>query len=110
MKYTGQTWRSFRTRFKGHLRDFKHGNGNSSFAQHLLENNHDFGPIEDVMSTVYITSKGRLMDTLEKYYIFRETKMGNQINDKITTRPNIIFQTIVQEDPHRGIPNFHHTG
>jgi hypothetical protein len=110
MKYTGQTRRSFRTRFKEHLRDFKHGNRNSSFAQHLLENGCNFRPIEDIMSTVYITNKGRLMDTLEKYYIFRKTKMDNQINDKATTRPNIIFETVVREDPHRGIPNFHHTG
>jgi hypothetical protein len=67
MKYTGQTGKSFMTRFKEHLRDFKHGNGNSSCAQHLLENGHDIGPIEDIMSTIYITNKGRLMDTLEKY-------------------------------------------
>jgi hypothetical protein len=62
------------------------------------------------MSTVYITNKGKRMDTLEKYYIFCETKMGNQINNKITTKLNIIFETVVQEDPHRGIPNFHYTG
>jgi hypothetical protein len=62
------------------------------------------------MSTVYVTNKDRLMDNLEKYYIFRETKMDNQINDKVTARPNIIFETVVQKDPHRGIRIFHHTG
>jgi hypothetical protein len=50
------------------------------------------------------------MDTLEKYYIFRETKIENQINDKGAVRPNVIFETIVQKDPHRGIRNIHHTG
>jgi hypothetical protein len=50
------------------------------------------------------------MDTLEKYYIFRETKIDNQINDKIAGRPNVTFETIVQKDPHRGIRNIHHTG
>jgi len=101
-KYTGQTGRSFRTRFKEHLRDFRHANGKSSFAQHLLDNGHDAGPIEDIMSTLHITSKGRLMDTIEKYYIFRETKLDNQINDKLAVRPNVIFETVVQKDPHRG--------
>jgi hypothetical protein len=62
------------------------------------------------MSTIYITSKGKMMDTLEKYFIFKETKIDNQINGKVTTKPNIIFETIVREDRHRGIPNFHHTG
>ena len=50
------------------------------------------------------------MDTLEKYYIFRETKIDNQINDKVAVRPNVIFETIVQKDPHRGIHSIHHTG
>ena len=93
----GQTGRSFRTRFKVHLRDFKHGNRKSSFAKHLLENGHAIGPIEDIMSTIYITNKDRLMDTLEKYYIFRETKIDNQVNDKVAVRPNVIFETTVQK-------------
>jgi hypothetical protein len=108
MKYTGQTGRTFRTHFQEHLRNFKHGNGKSSFAQHLLENGHAIRPIEDIMSTIYITNKGRLMDTLEKYYIFREAKIDNQINDNLAVRPNVIFETIVQKDPHRGIHNIRH--
>jgi len=107
-KYTGQTGKSFRTRFKEHLQDFRHANGKSSFAQHLLDNGHDAGPIED-MSTLHITSKDRLMDTIEKYYIFRETKLDNHINDKLAVRPNVIFETVVQKDPHRGINNICHT-
>jgi hypothetical protein len=51
MKYTGQTGRSFNARFQEHLRDFKHGNGKSSFAQHLLENGQAIGPIEEIMDT-----------------------------------------------------------
>jgi hypothetical protein len=35
------------------------------------------------MSTVYITNKGKLKDTLQKYYIFYETEMGNQINSSL---------------------------
>jgi hypothetical protein len=50
------------------------------------------------------------MDSLEKYYIFHETKTDIPINDKVTVRPNVIFETIVQKDPHRGIRNIHHTG
>jgi hypothetical protein len=112
MKYTGQTVSSLKTRFQEHQRDFKHGNGKFSFAQHLLENGLDIGPIEDIMNTIftYITNKDRLMNTLEKYYIFRETKIDNLINNKLAVRPNVIFKTIVQEDPHRGIRNIRHTG
>jgi hypothetical protein len=86
-KYTGQTGRSFRTGFQEHLGDFRHENGKSSFAQHLLDNGHDAGPIEDIMNTLHITSKGRLMDTMEKFYIFRETKLDHQINTNLQSDP-----------------------
>jgi len=36
-----------------------------------------------IMSTTHITNKGRLMDTLEKFYIFHEAKPHNQTNDKL---------------------------
>jgi len=52
-----------------------------------------------------LTSKGQMMDTLEKFYIFRETKINNQINDRMTVKSNIIFDTIVRNDPHRGLSN-----
>ena len=67
------------------------------------------GPII-IMSTICITNKGKLMDTLEKFYIFCDTKLDNQISNKLTVRPNIIFETIVQKDPHSGIHNICHTG
>jgi hypothetical protein len=33
------------------------------------------GPVERVMETVYITNKSRMIYTIEKYYIFLETKL-----------------------------------
>jgi hypothetical protein len=75
----------------------------SKFAQRLLENKQLIGPMESVMESVHITNKCRMMVTLERY-IFRETKLNNQINDKLTIKPNIIFENIVHKDPHRGLP------
>jgi len=79
-------WSSFKIRFREHFRNFKHGNGKSIFEQHLIENGHSFGPMQGIMETVQLTSKGRMMDTLEKFYISRETKLNNQINDKMTVK------------------------
>jgi hypothetical protein len=45
-----------------------------------------------------------MMDTLERFYIFRKTKLNNHINDKLIIKPNIIFETIFRKDPHRGLP------
>jgi hypothetical protein len=105
MKYTGQTGRPFKTSPQEHFRDFKYGNNKSKFAQHLLENKHSFGPMEDIMDIVHVTNKGKMMDTLERYYIYKEKKSNNQINDKLTVKPNAIFETLIHEAPHRGHSN-----
>jgi len=60
--------------------------------------------MENIMETLHTTGKDRMMDTLERFYIFWETKISNQSNDRLTIKPNIIFETIVQKDPHRGLP------
>jgi hypothetical protein len=70
-----------------------------------MHNRHAIGPMQDIMDVVHITRKGRMMYTLEKFYIFREKKLNNQINDKLTVKPNIIFETIVRHDHGRGLPN-----
>jgi hypothetical protein len=85
-KYTGQTGSQFRIRFQEHFRDFKYGNGKSSFAAHLLENKHSIGPMDNIRETLHTTGKGRMVDTLERFYIFRETKINNQINDRLLNR------------------------
>ena len=102
MKYTGQTGRPFKVRFQGNVRDFKYNNNRSKFAQHLVDNKHAIGKMEDIMEVVHVTKKGKMMDTLEGFHIYKETKAGNQINDRLTVRENAIFQTIVQEDPYKG--------
>ena len=103
-KYTGQTGRSFHTRFKEHFRDYNYKNGKSNFAQHLIDNNHTFGPIDEVMDFLYVTKKGKLMYTLERFYIYDETKRNNQINDKSTVLQNIIVDTIIHTSTGRGHP------
>ena len=101
MKYTGQTGRPFKIRFQEYLRDFKYRNNKSKFAQHLMENGHAVGPMEDIMDVVHVTNKGKMVDT-ERFYIFKKTKNNNQINDKLTFKTNLIFETVFREDPYRG--------
>jgi hypothetical protein len=86
MKYVGQTGRPCKVRFQEKLRDLKYGNKKSKFAQHL-ENKHPIGPIENIMETIHINNKVRMMDTLERYYIFHETKLNIQINDTLKSSP-----------------------
>jgi predicted choloylglycine hydrolase len=54
------------------------------------------GPII-IMSTIHITNKGRLVDTMEKFYIFREANLDNQTNDKLhwTTNFKTFFVSVM---------------
>ena len=47
------------------------------------------GKMEDIMQVIYTKKKNIHLDTMEKYYIYKETKKGTQINDKI-------FDTVVK--------------
>jgi hypothetical protein len=87
-------------RFQEHLPDFKYGNKKSKFFQPLLENRHAIGAMENIMVSIHITNKDRMMDTLERFYIYREIKFNNQINDKLTVKAKAIFETIVHKNPH----------
>ena len=73
----------------------------SKFAAQLLENRHSIGKIDDIMDILHITKKGRTVDTIEKYYIYSETKKGSQINDKNTVKPNRISEAILQGEADR---------
>jgi len=99
MKCTGQTGRPFKVRYQEHLRDFKYNKNKSKYAQHLVDNKHAIGRMEDIMEIVHITKKGKMMDTLEGFHIYKETKAGNQINDRMTVKENTIFETVIHQDP-----------
>jgi len=57
--------------------------------------------MENIMDTNHTTNKGKVMDTLESFYIFRESNSYNQTNGKLTVKVNAIFETIVHEDPYK---------
>jgi len=41
------------------------------------------------------------MDTMEKFYIYKEAWNNNLINDKNTVKPHMIFDVTVQENSTR---------
>jgi hypothetical protein len=77
MKYVGQRDRSFHKRYKEHVHDFKYNIRKSSFATHLLDNNHSMGPIYEIMDILYTTGKCKFMDTVERFHIYSETRNTN---------------------------------
>jgi hypothetical protein len=104
-KYIGQTGIPFRTRFKEHEQDYRHNNNKSLYAKHLLDYNHPFHSIDNSMHILHTAGKGRLLNVIENFYIHKETAANNQLNDRMTTTPNILFDVIHRPPTqHRALP------
>jgi hypothetical protein len=88
-------------RFSEHFWGYKFGHNKSKFSQHLLENRHSIGSMENVMKVLYTTNKGKLLDDMERFYVYKEIYFNNQINDKNSAKSNFIFDTIVRECSNR---------
>jgi hypothetical protein len=90
-------------RYKEHSHDFKFNIHKSSFAAQLLDNNHSMGPTHKIMEVLYTTRNCWLMDTVERFHSYSETRKNNQINDKNTIKPNAIFNIICPHDPPQNV-------
>jgi len=61
--YIGQTEQPFTTRFREHYNYFKYANNRSKFAQHIIQEGHNFGPMNEIMKVIYVKNKGKMLDT-----------------------------------------------
>jgi hypothetical protein len=68
--YIGQTGRNLTTRYKEHIRNIRFNNEESAFAQHILGNGHQYGPMEQIMEMIKYAEKGNSMNIKEIYYIY----------------------------------------
>jgi endo-alpha-1,4-polygalactosaminidase (GH114 family) len=62
----------------------------------MTESGHRFGKKPDILQITFTGKKGKYLDTMEKFYIYAETKKNNQINDKNTVTYNKIYEAILE--------------
>jgi hypothetical protein len=54
------------------------------------------------MDVVYVTYRGDHMTTMDKFYVYKKTKLDNQINNKNTVMQNMLFYVTIQNDDKLG--------
>ena len=98
--YIGQTGRTFNKRYKEHLPKGNLANITSNFARHLVEMNHDYENFDTDCTPLHICRKGRVMDTLEEYEIYRAHKLhsNNILNDKLCFTINTLYDLAMNSD------------
>jgi len=94
--YVGRIGRQFYTRYKEHMSAFYLNSRTSNFAQHLQDNGHSFGPIDNIMQVVHPHKKGTHLNTIERFHTHIEHTAGNHLNDEHTIFPNRIFDTLIK--------------
>jgi hypothetical protein len=79
----------------------------NSYSHHILSTCHTYGTLEDNLKIVKIQRKGLHLNTLERFYISKENKIGLLLNDTYTDQYNPLFElvTSVQEGEDRLIEN-----
>jgi hypothetical protein len=94
--YVGQTGRSFARRFKEHKNTFRSNSNTSNYAKHVLELPHLFGPIHETMQILQYQGKGAHLNTIERYFIYKEFSKHNHLNDEFNISPNKIFDALLK--------------
>jgi hypothetical protein len=95
--YVGQTGRSFYTRYDEHKRAFRYNTSQSKYAKHVIEQGHRFGNLENSMEILQFQKKGCHLNTIERFYIHKEVKSNNHLNEDYAETSNHIFNTIIEQ-------------
>jgi len=96
--YVEQTGRSFAQRFKEHKIAFRSNSNTSNYAKHILELSHLFGSIHETIQILQYQGKGAHLNTIERYFIYKEFSKNNHLNYEFNVSPNKIFDALLK--PH----------
>ena len=73
---------------------------NSTFAQHLIDNNHNMADINKGLEVLHVCQKGNRLDMLEQFEIYKCFKNEEEnkfvLNEKLHFQSNYIFNAILQ--------------
>jgi hypothetical protein len=61
----------FKVRYKEHIHAIRSNSSNSGYSNLILNMGHTYGTITDTMNTIRTGRKGRHLNTLEKYHIYK---------------------------------------
>jgi hypothetical protein len=96
MATTEQTGRTFKVRYREHINAIRTNRQNSKFAQHILETEHNYDTMDQIMKILHIENKGPELKTLQRFHINDTTKKGLQMNDTFTDMNKTIFAILIK--------------
>jgi hypothetical protein len=69
----------------------------SKYAQHILDKRYFCHPVENTMNLLHLAAKGKLINTLEKFCIYKISRKGVQVNEAYSVHTNSICDTLMKD-------------
>jgi hypothetical protein len=95
MSYIGQTSRDLNPRYQEHIRYIRNNDPQSAYAQHILQNLHEYGSIADTMSLFKPIYKTSTLISYKQLFIQTFHHNGNLIKEQGTGEQNPLFQLTI---------------
>jgi len=95
----GQTKGNVKIRFQEYIRCISSNLPQSAFAQHILQNQHEYGQIISIMTSLKPLSSPGMLLPYEQYYIQIVHQEGNLIPEQYSGETNPLFQTAINTQP-----------
>jgi hypothetical protein len=90
--YVGQTSRNLKQRYQERIRYVRNNDPQSAFAQHILNNQHEYGTIEEIMKLLKPTNHTSVLIPYESFFIQLHHQHGHLISEQNPGEPNPLIQ------------------
>jgi hypothetical protein len=93
--YVGQTSRNLTLKYLEHIRYIKKNDPQSAYAQHILQNIHEYGSLKDTMSLLKPIHKTSMLIPYEQLLIQTFHQKGTLIPEQNRGEQNPLFQLAI---------------
>jgi hypothetical protein len=99
LSYVGQKSRSLNISFQEHIRYIRNNNPQSAYAQHILQNQHEYSQMNSIMTLLNPLNNPNLLIPYEQYYIQTPNREGKLIPEQSPGEISPPFQTVINPQP-----------
>jgi len=95
LAYVGETSRNLKLRFQEHMRYIRNNNPQSAYVQHILQNQHEYGTLDNIMTLLKPLKNNTMLIPYEQLFIQSIHQEGRLIAEQHPGEPNLLFQLII---------------
>jgi len=85
--------------FPKHIRYITNNNPQSAYAQHILQNQHEYGQMNSIITLLKPLKNPSMLIPYEQYYIETLYQEGKLIPEQSPGEINPLFQTVINPQP-----------